>query len=367
MAMKNIFIGTLLVILGILYGCEKDGIDPDTSFINSARVANPGQLIQITDDNSGKVTITPTAEGAVSFIVMFGHGTGDEAQATVRPGHHAVHHYPEGSYTITILSKSLSGEELVSTVPLEVVYRAPENLQVTTMVNAHNLTVSASADFAASFLVYFGEMAEEDAVPLAHNATISHTYDKAGNYDVRVVALSGGAATSEQTVQVTIVDPFGFPITFENPSINYFFGTFGDNQQFSTVANPDPSGINSSENVGQFVRGVQGWSGTYSPLDYPLDMADGKVIKVMVYNPDPELIGASLNVELEAGSSLPNGVAVLKSPLTTSGEWEELIFDFGTIAEIPSTEKFNQLVLRFNDSSEGPGDIIYVDNFIQTN
>lgn len=367
MIMNSIYIFVFLMAFISLTGCDKEGIDGDTSFLNSAQVSNPGQLIQITNDNSGKVTITPTAEGVVSFVVMFGHGSGDDAQAEVGPGQNAVHFYPEGSYTVTILSKSLSGEELATTVPLEVVYRAPENLQITPVVNAHNLTVSASADYAASYLVYFGESEGEAGVPLANNAEVTHTYEEAGEYEVRVVALSGGAATSEQAIPVTIVDPFGFPITFDNPHINYFFGTFGDAQQFATVDNPDPSGINTSDKAGQFVRGIQGWSGTYSPLDYPLDMSQGKVIKVMVYNPDPELIGAALNVELEAGSSLPNGVAILKSALTTSNEWEELTFDFGTIAEIPSTELFNQLVLRFNDGSEGPGDIIYVDNFIQTN
>ncbi len=367
MIMNSIYIFVFLMAFICLSGCDKEGIDADIDFLNTAAVTNPGQLIQITNDNSGKVTITPTAEGAVSFVVMFGHGSGNEAQAEVQPGHNAVHHYPEGNYTITILSRSLSGEEVATTVPLEVIYRAPENLQVTPVVNAHDLTISASADYAASYLVYFGEEEGEVGVPLANNASITHTYEQAGEYEVKVVALSGGAATTEQTVPVTIVDPFGFPITFDNPAINYFFGTFGDGQQFATVDNPDPSGINTSAKAGKFTRGVQGWSGTYSPLDYPLDMSQGKIIKVWVYNPDPELVGAALNVELEAGSSLANGVAILKTPLTTSGEWEELTFDFGTISGVPSTELFNQLVLRFNDTSEGPGAVIYVDQIIQTN
>jgi hypothetical protein len=58
---------------------------------------------------------------------------------------------------------------------------------------------------------------------------------------------------------------------------------------------------------------------------------------------------------------------VLKVPFTTSGAWEELVFDFGTISAIPATEKFKQLVLRFNDNTDGAGTVIYVDNFRQTN
>ena len=181
-----------------------------------------------------------------------------------------------------------------------------------------------------------------------------------------VVALSGGAAKTEKITPVTIMDPFGLPITFEQSTVDYFFGTFGGGQQFAKVANPNPSGLNTSATVGKFTRGFESWSGTYSPLNIPIDMAVGKKVKVLAYNPDPAMIGKSLNVELESGT-IPNGVAVLKTAFTTSGVWEELVFDFSTIAAIPATAKFNQLVLRFNDSSNGAGAVIYVDNFTLTN
>lgn len=365
--MKRINLLLFLLAMTTFVGCQKDGIDDDTSFLNTAKVDNPGQLMQITNDNSGKVTITPTAEGAASFIVNFGHGTGADAEATVRPGYNAIHYYPEGKYTVTIISKSMSGEETTSSYPLDVVYRAPEELKVNTNVSTHTLKVSATAMYAASFMVYFGDIANETGTPFAKGAEVSHTYTTAGNYDVKVVALSGGAAKTEKTTSVKIVDPFGMPITFDNPNINYFFGTFGDNQQFSIADNPSATGLNTSAKVGKFVRGNQGWSGTYSPLDNPIDMANGKKIKVLVYNPDPGLIGAKLNVELESGSSISNGIAVLKVPVTKSGQWEELVFDYGPISGIPANEKFGQLVLRFNDAVDGAGAIIYVDNFIQTN
>ena len=70
---------------------------------------------------------------------------------------------------------------------------------------------------------------------------------------------------------------------------------------------------------------------------------------------------------MEAGSSVNNGVAVLKAAFTTSNAWEELVFNFGTISAIPSNEKFKQLVLRFNDASDGAGAIIYIDNITLTN
>ncbi|MFL5741276.1 MAG: hypothetical protein ACJ75B_13720 [Flavisolibacter sp.] len=356
-----------LVLASAISGCQKHGVDQDTSFLNTATVGTTGKVFNNSNDNSGKVTITPTGEGASSFTVKFGHGTGAAAQADVKPGYSATHNYPEGSYTVTIISKSLSGQETTATYPLQVTYRAPENLNVTTTTNLHNIKVKATALYAASYLVYFGDVANETGTPLASGAEVSHNYATAGNYNVKVVALSGGAATTEKLTPVTVYDPFGLPISFELPTINYFFGTFGDNQQFSVVANPNPSGLNTSAKVGKFTRGFQSWSGTYSPLDIPIDMSAGKKIKLLAYNPDPAMVGKKLNVELEAGSSIANGIAVLKTAFTTSGAWEELVFDYSTISAIPSTEKFKQLVLRFNDSSDGAGPVIYVDNITQTN
>ncbi len=366
--MKKItLIFSLIGATVLLFGCKKDGIDNDLSFLNSAKVDSTSKIFDISNDNSGKVTITPVAQGASSFIVQFGHGTGADAEAAVEPGYSVTHIYPEGTYQVTIISKSLTGEEVSNTYPLEVIYRAPENIEITASTNVHVVTVKATADYAASFEVYFGDVQNETPTPLPNGAEVSHTYAAAGTYTVKVVALSGGAATSEKTTEVRVYDPFGLPITFDNPNVNYFFGTFGDNQQFAVVANPNASGLNTSEKVGQFIRGVQSWSGTYSPLNDPIDMSKGKKIRVYGYNPDPAMIGKALNVELEAGSTIANGIAVLKTAFTTSGQWEELVFDFGTISEIPDDEKFAQLVLRFNDSQDGAGAVIYVDNFRQTN
>lgn len=364
---KTTIIFSLLALVAGTVGCKKDGIDSDTSFLNSSTVGTTGKVFDISNDNSGVVKITPTGEGVSSFVVQFGHGSGSSASAQVSPGYSASHVYPEGSYTVTITSKSLGGQTTSATYPLQVTYRAPENVNVTTTTNVHNLKVKATALYAASYLVYFGDVANETGTPLATGAEVSHDYAAAGTYNVKVVALSGGAAKTEVTTPVTIYDPFGLPITFDLSTINYFFGTFGGGQQFAVVANPNPSGINTTAKVGKFTRGYEAWSGTYSPLDVAIDMSAGKKIRVWAYNPNPALVGKKLNVELENGSSISNGIAVLRTAFTKSGAWEELVFDFGTIAGIPANEKFKQLVLRFNDSVDGAGDVIYVDNFRQTN
>lgn len=370
MKRKTFIYSSILLLFAVVASCTlKDGIDQDLSFINKVASSNTNKIFDITNDNSGKVKITPTGEGVSSFVVAFGHGTGAAATANVVVGGSTTHAYPEGSYTVTITSIDMAGNQKAATYPLTLTYRAPENVKITTTQSVHNLKVKATADYAASYLVYYGDVSNETGTPLAANAEVSHDYATSGIYTVKVVALSGGAAKTEATKQITVTDPFGLPIDFENAFISYFFGTFGGGQQFAMVANPSQTGLNTSAKVGKFTRGFENWSGTYSPLNYPIDFASGKKIKVLVYNPDPALVGKKLNVELESatGGTPANGVAVLKMPLTTSGAWEELVFDFSTIAAIPVNAKFNQLVLRFNDSANGAGAVVYVDNFRLTN
>jgi hypothetical protein len=358
-----------LVLLAAASCTPEHGINQDLSFLNSVASSNLNKIFDISNDNSGKVRITPTGDGVSSHIVNFGHGTGSSASATVMTGGNTTHAYPEGNYTVSIISVDAAGKQTSTSYPLTVTYRAPENIAITLTQSVHNLKVKAKADYAASFLVYYGDVANETGTPLALGAEVSHDYATSGNYTVKVVALSGGAAKSEKTQAVKITDPFGLPIDYENAFVTYFFGTFGGGQQFATVDNPKSAGLNTSAKVGKFTRGYEWWSGTYSPLDVAIDFSKGKKIKVLVYNPDPALVGKKLNVELEAavGGSPANGVAVLKVPVTTSGAWEELVFDFGTIPAIPATAQFKQLVLRFNDSSDGAGAIVYVDNFRLTN
>jgi hypothetical protein len=393
--MKNIkLIFSLLILIAVTISCSKeDGIDKDTSFLSTATSGNGNRIFDISTNNTGNVKITPTGEGVTSFSVSYGHGTG--AAVTVAPGESTTHAYPEGTYTVTIVATDIAGHATTTTHPLTVTYRAPQNITVTKNIVGYKLTISkVTALYAgAAFTVYFGDVANEVGTPLALNyitpnpldnntnpdytgVSVStlpfHIYPAAGSYNLRVVAKSAGVASSETIIPISIYDPFGLPITFENTNINYFFGTFG-NVTLDQIANPFPTGINTSATVGKYLKtvGANTWSGTYSPLDSPIDFALGNKIKVWVYNTNPANIGKKLNIELEAGvagSGAPaNGVGVLKVAFTNAYAWEELIFDFSTITTIPATAKFKQIVLRFNDSAAGTGEMFYIDNIRLTN
>lgn len=361
---------SLLFLIVAASSCTKiEGIDQDLSFLNSISSTNLNKIFDISTDNSGTVKITPTGEGVASYTVNFGHGTGSAASATVVPGGTATHSYPEGSYNVSVVATDMAGKTTTTTYPLTVTYRAPEELKVTI---ESDMVVSAKALYAKSFLVYYGDVANEVGTPLAIGAKLpAHIYAAGGPYDLKVVALSGGAATSQ-----VIKTLYGLPINFEGTSTDYFFGVFGAGQAFEKIANPFSDGLNTSATVGKFIRGDEGWSGTYSPLDIPINFAYGKKIKMLVYNPDPALVGKRVNCELESavGGKPVNGVAVKRAIVTKSGQWEELTFDFSTFttSEIPANTRFNQMVLRYNVTAAGPvvggaGTILYIDNISLTN
>lgn len=365
--MKNIkLIFSVLVLLAVTISCSiPEGVDQDTSFLSSTTSGNVSKIFDISTDNSGIVKITPTGEGATSFKVNYGHGSGAGASAVVAPGASTSHVYPEGNYTVSIVSSDIAGNQTTTTAPLTVTYRAPENVVIST---SGEMKVKASALYAKSFLVYYGDVANEVGKPMAIDQELpAHTYPATGGpFILKVEALSGGVAKTAATKTL-----FDLPIDFEIADVD-FFGTFDDwgQQLFSTVDNPFKTGLNTSLKVGKYTNGHASWSGTYSPLNIPINFAYGKKIKVMVYNPDPANIGKKLNVELEwavgASAANPYG-AVVKVPFTTSGAWEELVFDFSAISTIPTGTKFTQLVFRFNDTQDGTQEVFYVDNIRLTN
>jgi len=365
--MKKIkLIFSLVVLLAVMIRCSiPDGISQDLTFDKTAAPTGVAALINVSTDNSGDVTITPSASGAGTYDVYFGDGT--TYPTNVQFGGNVTHKYKEGNYTIKVVTRGLNGVNIEKTYPIALVFRTPESLTVTFTKNIHNLKVKASALYAASYLVYFGDAgATEVGTPMANAEEVSHNYAVAGIYNVKVIALSGGAAKTEKITAVTINDAFEFPITFESPFVVYSFVVSGG-FTYSKVANPNVSGVNTSATVGKFSKivGSASNSDSTSKFDNPIDFSTGKTVKVWAYNPNAANIGKKVTMEL--GSA--GGTAVLKVAFTKSGAWEELVFDFSTISPaIPATTKFTQMVIRFNDTSIGrSGETFYLDEFRLTN
>ncbi|MBK7096640.1 MAG: hypothetical protein IPH57_16835 [Saprospiraceae bacterium] len=371
--MKNvkILLGGLLMLFMAFSCSTPNGIDEDLSFLGSSVSANHNGILSISTDNSGLVVITPVGEGVSSAKVTYGHGSA--TPVTLKPGLSTSHNYPEGSYTVGVNYYDIAGRETVKTYPLQLIYVAPANVTTTRNLDGPIMTLTAKADFANGFQVKWGDGGTNETPTnmtgsLGGTFTVApHTYAP-GNYTLTVIALSGGAAKTTVTYPVTVFAPFSLPITYENPIQNYNIGgTFGD-VKVEQIPNPFMDGINTSATVRKYTKanGAPGWGGTWTPMSepagVPIDMNKGSKIKVMVYATES---GKSLNVELEQASG---GLAnqVIKVPVSKANEWVELTFDFGALG-VPAGTTFKQLVFRYNDSSDGAGEVIYLDNISQSN
>lgn len=358
------FILGLFSFLAIL-GCSmEDGIDDDTSFLETVNSGNIGATFAITNDNTGLVTITPTGEGVTRFIVDFGDGS--SVSDEIRPGEAVQHIFAEGNYDVVITGKNLAGETAQGIQPLTVSFRTPENLEVNVQRDPqdnYTVNVSASADYAALFHVYFGESADEEPTSLMPGDIVSHTYGNIGTYDVRVVALSGGEASIETTQQVTITDPLFLPIDFESAKLDYSFYNFGPDQPngVPVIDNPDPNDVNLSSKVAQYTKPASSetWAGTVIGLDEPIDFSTKRYIQIDVWSP-----AAGIPVLLKIENAANTDINVETSVNTTvSEEWETLTFD---MTAVDPSQVYDNLVLFFNFGTPGTGETYYFDNIRTT-
>ena len=349
----NVFLASVLI-----FACVEE-IENNIDFVETIQApTNVSAMISITQDNTGVVTITPTGEGVVSYTVDFGDGS--DSSDSVNPGNSVVNTYPEGTYEAIITAVGLNGEVTETVVSVVVSYSAPENLLVTinnVPGNAFDITVSASADLAASFEVYFGDQgADEAPTPLQIGETLTYTYSNVGEYTVTVVALSGGAATTEYSEVVTIVNPLLMPIDFEDPTLNYSFVDFG-NAQSTVIPNPDPSGVNTSSTVAQSVKfsGSEVWAGSFLTIDEPVDFSSLNNIAVDVWTSE---VGEVVKLKLE-NSANPDINTEVDMTTTVNQGWETLIYDFSAS---DLSQDYDRVVIFFDFGNVGDDTSYYFDN-----
>src|SRR3989339_1737707 len=348
--MKSIKFLFSAVLVGLLFtGCTKKEFT-DTSFVEGASVPDKlSALFTITQDNTGLVTITPQGEGAVSYDVYYGDAT--TTPAKVVAGKNTTHIYKEGVYNVKLVAYNVSGKTKEATQQLTVTFKAPENVEATAVIDASNnfkVNVGAKALYETFFQVYFGDVANEVPTNFNEGQTVSHVYAATGTYTVKVVALSGGAAKTEVTKTVTIVDPVLLPLTFESPTINYAFSNF-DGGNSSVIDNPFKTGINTTNKVGRMIKGAgQPWGGSVLPLSAPIDFSTNKIFRMKVYSPR---VGAKVLLKVENAGN--GGINFEKERTTTvANAWEEIGFDFSTIN---TANVYNNIVLIFELGTVGDG------------
>lgn len=344
------YVYALAFLLAVAVSCQVEKYE-DVSFIDS--VASPEKLsalFNITQDNTGLVTIYPNGQGASAYDITFGDGT--TAVTTVAAGANTTHQYTEGVYDVKIVGKGVTGKTSETTQKLTVSFRAPENMEVSATVDASNVfkvNVSAKATYETLFKVYFGDGGTSE-VPqsVLEGVTLSHTYATVGTYSVRVVALSGGKATTEATKTVTIVNPVLLPVDFESSTLVYSFGNF-DGGALTVIDNPQSKSINTSSKVAQMVKSAgQTWGGSTFKLGSPIDFSNGKIFRMKVYSPR---VGAKVLLKVENASD--GSINFEKEVATTvANDWEDLVFDYRTI---DATKSYQTLVFIFDNGTMGDG------------
>jgi hypothetical protein len=338
--MKNIkFLIVFCASLTLFVGCKKDLFE-DVSFLNSASVpAKLSALYNITQDNSGLVTITPMGEGAISFDVFYGDATA--APVKVLAGKNTQHVYQEGLYKVKIVGYSVTGKTTEVTQDLTVSFRAPENLKVTLQQNGLNLSVGASATYETFFKVFFGDSTTTNPEPFKsfiEGQTVTHDYPKAGTYVVRVVALSGGAATTVRRDTIKVGRQIDLPLAFDDPNYDYTMSDFGGNVS-SMAADPVVS-TNKVMKVDKNV-GAEFWAGTTlgTALGFANKVAlaaNRTKVSVRVYSP-----AAGYLVRLKLEDHADGNKSVETDAVTTvANTWETLEFNFSNPATGTSAPNF---------------------------
>ncbi|MFH4963839.1 hypothetical protein V8G69_02450 [Gaetbulibacter sp. M235] len=174
---------------------------------NVVAPSNISALFQVTQDNTGLVTIIPNSTGAVKYNITLGDDTAEPE--VVNQGQSVEHIYSEGTYSVTIEAIGITGLKSQVTKDLVVSFKAPENLVVeisNDLAVSKQVNVTATADFAVSFDVYFGEDGNDTPVSANNGDVVSYIYQTPGNYTIRVVSKSAAIATTEYVTDFEVTE-----------------------------------------------------------------------------------------------------------------------------------------------------------------
>jgi len=327
-SIKNIL--SLLVIVTTLWSCADDEKN-----VNLNNVQAPSALamaFDVTQDNTGLVTITPTAEGAVSFDIALGDGTAEAVE--LENGQNTSHTYAEGTYTVTATAYGITGLSTSLSQELVVSFQAPENLQVTVENDAavsKQVNVTVTADFAITFDVYSGETGVTTPVTANIGETAIVQYTDAGIYDITIEVKGAAIQTTtyiEEDFEVTeILAPIAsaptpparqpedvisiFSSAYTDVAGTNYFPDWGQGGQGSSWAMFDLAGDEMLQYINLSYQGIALADGTtvdVSNMEYlHLDVwtsDDGDVSNLqtfLVNNPGPNFTEQQVTSSLTAG------------------------------------------------------------------
>ncbi|MFB6341301.1 T9SS type A sorting domain-containing protein [Saccharicrinis sp. FJH62] len=143
---------------------------------------------------------------------------------------------------------------------------------------------------------------------------------------------------------------------FEDITLNFTQQNTENDMQYEVVANPDKSGINTSDYCGKLVTTSDNYELLASDvMDTPFDFAQyGFKFKMKVYA--PTVGNVYFKVQNTEGSS--NKEAQLYCPV--ANQWYEMEFDFADL--LPASGVMTKIILLFDANSPVEGDTWYFDD-----
>ncbi len=364
-----------LLIISVFNSCEKEEV-VSYALDDISAPTNIDALFDISSEEVGLVTITPSADGATMFEIYFGDEE-NETPTEVAPGETITHVYGEGEFNLRIVAIGLTGltSELVRVVTISM--EAPEDLEVDIKISETNpfaIEVTPSATNATVFDLYFGDVEDEEPTTIMAGETETHVYAEVGDYTVRVVARGAGAATLEVTKDISITgasNPVKLPITFEDATVNYAVSGFGAADfgpiPAEVIENPDASGINTSAKVLSVNKtaDAQVWAGASIPLQGPIDFTNGTTVSLKVWSPRA---GTPILLKIEDSNSPKNNdgnptiFVEIQMNSTLVNTWEEITFDLSSIADFSTSNSYDTVIVFPDFGTLGKGELFYFDD-----
>ena len=369
-AIKYIF--SLSIAIATIWSCAED-----EKSVNLNNVEAPTALelkFDVTQDNSGLVTITPTAEGAVSFDILFGDDTPEPAQ--IDNGDNIDHTYSEGTYTVTVIAYGITGLTATITEELVISLNPPSNLEITIENDtsiSKQVNVTVNADDAINFDVYSGETGVTTPVTANIGNTAVLQYENAGIYDITIEVKGTAIQTVihiEEDFEVTeILAPTTaaptpparqaadvvsiFSDAYTNVTLDEFPTSWSAaNFQATTIGTDNVMRLTNFDFLGIVTNYGSG-----------VDLSQMEKMHIDYWVPE----SVTQNLEVKIVNTVDGGEDVASLGTTVAGSWQSLDIDMVEFenGSLSNREKITQILI---DYMQVPGTadfssiIAYVDN-----
>lgn len=212
----------------------------------------------------------------------------------------------------------------------------PQNISAEIYVDENTgiVSVTPMGEGVVLYEINFGEdSAEIESVDPGES--VDHSYLIEGIYTITIsgFGLNGSVVQASYEVDIPFIVPESLVIqNFEDEASLSTF-SFGGASSGIIVANPDPSGENTTENVLEFSKaeGAEVWAGMGFTIDV-LEFNDQTSFQLKSYSPE---VGKVIKVKLETVQGNIAGLTHEVDVITTvANEWETLVYDFSAAPDL---------------------------------